>query len=375
VPGCRWNKQKQGLSQLLTSVLTVVGVLAMMLWISPVLAAVSIVTIPLAIGVTFVIARRSQTQFAAQWDRTGALNGLVEETHTGHALVLAFGQREPTIAEFGRQNKRLQAASFRAQFLSGVIQPAVQFLGNLNYVVIAALGGYQVANGIIPLGDVQAFIQYSRQFTMPITQIASQMNMLQSGLASAERVFEFLDAPEEAIALAEQGSAAGADRGALVAGMAGAVPEGAVPVAGRQRQGRGPPGRRRRGSFRRVPQLAPRPVLRPGAAGGSHGPQGPRPATRAALRRCGNQRLDGPRSQRRGRRANRGGGAGRRPHSRRRRTGSCCRQLPPTFRAVSSTRMIVAAANMPCPMTTGSGKCRSGGTAILGLTSPAAAPA
>lgn len=189
---------QQGLSQLLTSVLTVVGVMAMMFWISPVLAAVSFIVIPAAIVITFFIARRSQIQFASQWKQTGSLNGLVEETHTGHVLVQVFGQRSATIDEFGRQNRRLFDASFRAQFLSGVIQPAMQFLANVNYVVIAVFGGYRVASGAMSLGDVQAFIQYSRQFTMPITQIASQMNLLQSGLASAERVFEFLDAPEEA---------------------------------------------------------------------------------------------------------------------------------------------------------------------------------
>ena len=189
---------QQGLSQLLTSVLTIVGVLGMMFWISPLLGAVSAVTIPLAIAITFLIARRSQVQFTAQWDQTGTLNGLVEETHTGHALVQLFGRRRATIDEFGRQNGRLYEASFRAQFLSGIIQPSMQFLANINYVVIAVLGGYMVASGSLSLGDVQAFIQYSRQFTMPLTQIASQMNLLQSGLASAERVFEFLDAEEEA---------------------------------------------------------------------------------------------------------------------------------------------------------------------------------
>ena len=189
---------QQGLNQLLTSVLTIIGVMGMMFWISPLLAAVSVITIPLALVVTFLIARHSQVQFADQWDRTGTLNGLVEETHTGHALVQVFGRRGPTIDEFGRQNQQLYQASFRAQFLSGVIQPSMQFLANLNYVVIAVLGGYWVASGRMSLGDITAFIQYSRQFTMPITQIASQMNMLQSGLASAERVFEFLDAPEEA---------------------------------------------------------------------------------------------------------------------------------------------------------------------------------
>jgi ATP-binding cassette subfamily B protein len=189
---------QQGLSQLLTSVLTIVGVLGMMFWISPLLAAVSAVTIPLAIAITFLIARRSQVQFAAQWDQTGTLNGLVEETHTGHTLVALFGRRRATVDEFDHQNRNLYEASFRAQFLSGVIQPTMQFLANINYVVVAGLGGYMVATGSLSLGDVQAFIQYSRQFTMPLTQIASQMNMLQSGLASAERVFEFLDAPEEA---------------------------------------------------------------------------------------------------------------------------------------------------------------------------------
>jgi ATP-binding cassette subfamily B protein len=189
---------QQGLSQLLTSVLTVVGVMAMMFWISPVLATVSVIVIPAAIVITFFIARRSQVQFTAQWKQTGSLNGLVEETHTGHVLVQVFGRRSATIDEFGRQNRHLFDASFRAQFLSGVIQPAMQFLANINYVVIAVFGGYRVASGTMSLGDVQAFIQYSRQFTMPITQIASQMNLLQSGLASAERVFEFLDAPEEA---------------------------------------------------------------------------------------------------------------------------------------------------------------------------------
>jgi len=189
---------QQGLSQLLTSVLTICGVLGMMFWISPLLAAVSAVTIPLAVVITFLIARRSQVQFGAQWERTGTLNGLVEETHTGHTLVQVFGRRKATIEEFDSQNQQLYKASFRAQFLSGVIQPTMQFIANLNYVVIAVLGGYRVASGLLSLGDVTAFIQYSRQFTMPITQIASQMNLLQSGLASAERVFELLDADEEA---------------------------------------------------------------------------------------------------------------------------------------------------------------------------------
>jgi ATP-binding cassette, subfamily B, multidrug efflux pump len=221
---------QQGFSQLMTSVLTIIGVLGMMFWISPLLAAVSLVIIPLAVAVTVVIARRSQIHFVDQWERTGTLNGLVEETHTGHGLVLAFGRRKPMVEEFGRQNKQLYEASFRAQFLSGVIMPSVQFLGNLNYVLIAVLGGWRVASGAISLGDVQAFIQYSRQFTMPITQIAAQMNMLQSGLASAERVFEFLAAEEEA---ADRSAAIATPRLAVVGPAVPVTPSVSAPVAGR----------------------------------------------------------------------------------------------------------------------------------------------
>ena len=189
---------QQGMSQILTSMLTIVGVLAIMVWISWLLALVALITIPLAMAVTLLVARRSQRQFAAQWARTGALNGHVEQMHTGHALVQVFGQRRWAIEAFNQQNDALYEASFRAQFLSGIIQPATMFLGNVNYVAIAALGGYMVVSGTMTLGDVQAFITYSRQFTMPIMQLAGQLNLLQSGLASAERVFEFLAAEEEA---------------------------------------------------------------------------------------------------------------------------------------------------------------------------------
>ena len=188
---------QQGLSQILTSVLTVVGVLAFMIWISPLLALIALVTVPLSVVVTLLIARRSQKQFAAQWKWTGSLNGHVEEMHTGHALVQVFGRRASAQKVFEEHNGRLFEASFKAQFLSGIIQPAIQFLANLNYVAVAVIGAYRVASGTMTLGDVQAFIQYSRQFTMPIMQIAGQMNLLQSGLASAERVFELLDAEEE----------------------------------------------------------------------------------------------------------------------------------------------------------------------------------
>jgi ATP-binding cassette, subfamily B, multidrug efflux pump len=188
---------QQGLSQIVTSVLTVVGVLAIMVWISWLLALIALVTVPLAVIATLLIARRSQRQFAAQWKWTGTLNGHVEEMHTGHALVQVFGRSAAAQEIFDGHNHKLYEASFRAQFLSGVIQPAIMFLANLNYVAIAVIGGYRVATGTMTLGDVQAFIQYSRQFTMPIMQIAGQLNLLQSGLASAERVFELLDAGEE----------------------------------------------------------------------------------------------------------------------------------------------------------------------------------
>ncbi len=202
---------QQGLSQILTSALTVIGVLAMMIWISPLLALISVVIIPLTVAVTIVIGKRSQKQFAAQWKWTGSLNGHVEEMHTGHALVQVFGRTRKAQEEFDRHNGEVFAASFRAQFLSGIISPAVQFLGNLNYVAIAVIGGYRVATGTMTLGDVQAFIQYSRQFTMPIMQLAGQLNLMQSGLASAERVFELLAAEEEArdVVTAELGDATG----------------------------------------------------------------------------------------------------------------------------------------------------------------------
>ena len=188
---------QQSLGQLLNSLLTVVGVLAMMYSISASLASISLAVVPLSAVVTYLIARSSQRRFAEQWRWTGRLNAHVEETHTGHALVQVFGHQGGAVEEFDRLNRRVFASSFMAQFLSGIIQPAMQLVSNLNYVAIAVIGGYRVATGTMSLGDVQAFIQYSRQFTMPITQIAGQMNLLQSGVASAERVFELLDAAEE----------------------------------------------------------------------------------------------------------------------------------------------------------------------------------
>ncbi len=188
---------QQSLTQLITSLLTVVGVLIMMLTISPILALISLLAVPASMFVAVVIAKRSQKQFAAQWERTGILNGHIEEMHTGHAIVKLFGRQEEAIEEFDRRNQELYQASYRAQFLSGMIQPAMMFISNLNYVAIAVIGGVRVTTGQMTLGDVQAFIQYSRQFTFPIVQVASIANVLQSAVASAERVFELLDEEQE----------------------------------------------------------------------------------------------------------------------------------------------------------------------------------
>jgi ATP-binding cassette subfamily B protein len=188
---------QQTLSQLLTSLLTVIGVVVLMLVISPLLAVIALLTIPLSILVTTRIAKRSQKMFVAQWKGTGALNAHIEEAFTGHELVTVFGRRRQVEEVFAERNEELYRASFGAQFVSGLIMPAMMFLGNLNYVAVAVVGGLRVATGSLSLGDVQAFIQYSRQFTQPLTQVASMANLLQSGVASAERVFELLDAEEE----------------------------------------------------------------------------------------------------------------------------------------------------------------------------------
>lgn len=188
---------QQTLTQLITSVLTVIGVLIMMVWISPLLAVISLLTVPLSFIVTLAIAKRSQRQFVGQWKWTGTLNGHVEEMYSGHELVKVYGHQEQAMADFDEANQKMYESSFRAQFISGTIQPAMAFIANINYVLIAVIGGLRIASGSMSLGDVQAFIQYSRQFTMPITQIASITNLVQSGLASAERVFELLDEDEQ----------------------------------------------------------------------------------------------------------------------------------------------------------------------------------
>ena len=196
---------QQTLSQLLTSLLTVIGVTIMMFVVSPVLALIALVTIPLSIVVTTVIGKRSQKLFIEQWKSTGELNGHIEEAFTGQSLVKVFGRQREVDAVFSERNSTLYKASFGAQFISGLIMPTMFFIGNLNYVAIAVVGGLRVASGTMSLGDVQAFIQYTRMFTQPLTQLASMANLLQSGVASAERVFEVLDeaeqVPEEASSL------------------------------------------------------------------------------------------------------------------------------------------------------------------------------
>ncbi|MFD5423559.1 ABC transporter ATP-binding protein [Streptomyces sp. NPDC127069] len=188
---------QQTLGQLMNSLLTIVGVLAMMFWISPLLALVALATVPVAMVVAAKIGKRSQPQFVAQWKSTGALNAHVEEMYSGHALVKVFGRQKESAEVFAEQNEELYRASFKAQLVSGIMQPVMFFISNINYVLVAVVGGLRVASGTLSIGDVQAFIQYSRQFSMPLTQVASMANLVQSGVASAERVYELMDAPEQ----------------------------------------------------------------------------------------------------------------------------------------------------------------------------------
>lgn len=188
---------QQTMSQLLTSMFTVVAILVMMFWISPLLAVVALVTVPVAVVVTAQIAKRSKPHFVAQWKHTGLVNAQVEEAYTGHEVVTAFGRSQQVLAEFDRRNEQLYQSSFKAQFISGLIMPSIMFLGNVNFVLVALVGGLRVATGQLSLGEVQAFIQYSRQFSQPLTQLGAMANLLQSGVASAERIFEILDAAEQ----------------------------------------------------------------------------------------------------------------------------------------------------------------------------------
>jgi ATP-binding cassette subfamily B protein len=188
---------QQTLSQMLFSLLTIIGVLVVMVVISPLLAVIALVTVPVSVLVATRIGKRAQPKFVAQWATTGRLNAHIEEMYTGHSLVKAFGRREQAVRAFREHNDSLFASGFKAQFISGTIQPAMMFIGNLNYVLVAVVGALRVASGALSIGGVQAFIQYSRQFSQPLTQVASMANMLQSGVASAERIFALLDAIEQ----------------------------------------------------------------------------------------------------------------------------------------------------------------------------------
>ncbi|MFF1725301.1 ABC transporter ATP-binding protein [Streptomyces sviceus] len=188
---------QQSMGQLINSLLTIIGVLAMMFWVSWLLALVALVTVPLSFVVATRVGKRSQPHFVQQWRTTGKLNAHIEEMYTGHNLVKVFGRQDESAAQFAEQNEALYEAGFKAQFNSGVMQPLMMFVSNINYVLVAVVGGLRVATGSLSIGDVQAFIQYSRQFSMPLTQVASMANLVQSGVASAERIFELLDAEEQ----------------------------------------------------------------------------------------------------------------------------------------------------------------------------------
>ncbi|MDQ6419436.1 ABC transporter ATP-binding protein [Paenibacillus sp. LHD-117] len=198
------NTLQQSLTQLITSIVTLVGVIVMMLTISPLLTLILVLTLPLSFVVIGMIAKRSQVHFKNQQAQLGALNGHVEEMYTGHTIVKAFGHERKSIRQFDEMNDKLYDSSWRAQFISGIIMPLMNLIGNIGYVCICVVGGVLVTQNTISVGDIQAFIQYARQFTMPITQTANIANIIQSTLASAERVFELLDEEEETPEAAKQ---------------------------------------------------------------------------------------------------------------------------------------------------------------------------
>lgn len=191
------NTLQQSLTQLITSILTIIGVIVMMLTISPLLTLIAILTLPVSVLAITSIAKRSQKQFVRQQKELGQLNGHVEEMYTGHKIIKVFGRERNSQQQFDDINGRLYEAGWKAQFISGVIMPIMSFIGNIGYVLISVVGGILVTKQTIKIGDVQAFIQYARQFTMPITQTANIANIIQSTVASAERVFEILDEAEE----------------------------------------------------------------------------------------------------------------------------------------------------------------------------------
>lgn len=191
------NTLQQSLTQMITAVVTLIGIIIMMLTISPLLTLILVLTLPLSFIVIALVAKQSQRHFKNQQSQLGDLNGHVEEMYTGHTIVKAFGREEKSIQQFEEMNDKLYHSSWRAQFMSGIMMPLMGFIGNIGYVLICVVGGIQVTNNTITVGNIQAFIQYARQFTMPITQTANIANIIQSTIASAERVFELLDEEEE----------------------------------------------------------------------------------------------------------------------------------------------------------------------------------
>ena len=186
---------QQTVSQILTSLLTLVGVTVMMFTISPLLAVVALVTVPLSLWTMKVVSVRARPRFISQWRYTGSVNGQTEEVFTGHAIVKTFGRQHDVEARFAADNDALYETSFGAQFTAGTIQPLMVFFGNIQFVLIAVVGGLRISSGAISVGDMQAMMQYARQFSMPLTQLASMTATFQSGIASLERVVELLDAP------------------------------------------------------------------------------------------------------------------------------------------------------------------------------------
>ena len=187
----------QSISQLITSVATVIGVLAMMLSINVLMTVAAILTVSMSFGLIGAIIRTSQKLFRAQQDSLGNMNGHVEEMYGGHSIVQAFNRQDDSIERFYQINEKLSDSAWKSQFFTSIMQPMMQFISNLGYVVVCILGGYLAVKKVIEIGDIQSFIQYTRNFTAPITQMASISNTLQQTIAASERVFEFLDEPEE----------------------------------------------------------------------------------------------------------------------------------------------------------------------------------
>lgn len=187
----------QGVTQLITSTTTIIGVLIMMLTINPLMTLVTVVILPISVVLIMVVVKRSQKFFVAQQNTLGEINGIVEETFSGHAIVKAFNREDGTVDHFNETNARLYNSAWKSQFVSGLMQPIMNFVGNLGYVAVAITGSFLAVQGVITVGDIQAFIQYVKNFTQPITQLTQVSNVLQQMAAAAERIFAFLEAPEE----------------------------------------------------------------------------------------------------------------------------------------------------------------------------------